>query len=215
MTIFHNIDTLDFELLIPAKIFSSFFGRLAAGVAHEIRNPLSSIKGFATYFRDRYKDIPEDHKTAEVMVQEVERLNRVIGQLLEFARPMTIQIKSMNVHTLIQHSLKMIEREASLKKIIINKEIPKTIQDAPMDVDRINQVLLNLYLNAIEAMDHGGTLDVIIDRDTQTRRLQLTIADTGQGIEKKDLIHIFDPLLLEERGGIEHRSLKVSMYVQC
>jgi len=65
-------------------------GSLAAGVAHEIRNPLSSIKGFATWFRERYRDNPEDRETAEVMIREVDRLNRVITQLLEFARPLTM-----------------------------------------------------------------------------------------------------------------------------
>ena len=67
-------------------------GSLAAGVAHEIRNPLSSLKGFATYFRERYRDNPADRETAEVMITEVDRLNRVIGQLLEFARPLTMTL---------------------------------------------------------------------------------------------------------------------------
>jgi two-component system sensor histidine kinase HydH len=66
-------------------------GRLAAGVAHEIRNPLSSIKGFATYFKERYPDRQQDQQTATIMIQEVDRLNRVVGQLLEFARPITIK----------------------------------------------------------------------------------------------------------------------------
>ena len=92
-------------------------GRLAAGVAHEIRNPLSSIKGFATYFKERYRDTPKDHQIAEIMIQEVERLDRVIGQLLEFARPMSIQEKRTNLDALIRHSLKMVEGDAGQKGI--------------------------------------------------------------------------------------------------
>ncbi|MCK7504208.1 MAG: hypothetical protein MZV70_09015 [Desulfobacterales bacterium] len=65
-------------------------GRLAAGVAHEIRNPLSSIKGFATYFRERYRENAQDAQTASILIQEVDRLNRVVGQLLEFSRPVSI-----------------------------------------------------------------------------------------------------------------------------
>ncbi|HEN20735.1 MAG TPA: PAS domain S-box protein, partial [Desulfobacteraceae bacterium] len=74
-------------------------GRLAAGVAHEIRNPLSSIKGFATYFRDRYRENSDDQATADIMIQEVDRLNRVISQLLEFARPMSIQTVTASVQS--------------------------------------------------------------------------------------------------------------------
>ncbi|MRR14412.1 PAS domain S-box protein, partial [archaeon] len=81
-----EIQHLKNEVLRKERLAS--LGSLAAGVAHEIRNPLSSIKGFATYFKERYRENPEDQRTADIMIKEVERLNRVIGQLLEFARPM-------------------------------------------------------------------------------------------------------------------------------
>ena len=77
-------------------------GRLAAGVAHEIRNPLSSIKGFATYFKERYPDRPDDQQTADIMIQEVDRLNRVVGQLLEFARPISIKPKMISLESAAQ-----------------------------------------------------------------------------------------------------------------
>jgi two-component system sensor histidine kinase HydH len=140
-------------------------GKLAAGIAHEIRNPLSSIKGFATYFGERYKEVPEDQKTAEIMVREVDRLNRVIGELLEFARPMAVQKKPTSVQTLIQHSLKMIERDAEAKNVEIASSLSPEIKEVSVDPDRINQVLLNLYLNAMDAMKGGGTLSVKLSRD--------------------------------------------------
>ncbi|MBW2180399.1 MAG: PAS domain S-box protein, partial [Deltaproteobacteria bacterium] len=88
-------------------------GRLAAGVAHEIRNPLSSIKGFATYFKERYDKKAEDENIANVMVQEVDRLNRVVSQLLEFSKPITITKKSIRMKPFIEDSLKMIEQQAA------------------------------------------------------------------------------------------------------
>jgi two-component system sensor histidine kinase HydH len=176
-------------------------GRLAAGIAHEIRNPLSSIKGFATYFRERYRDVPEDQKTAEIMVQEVERLNRVIGQLLEFARPMSVRKKLTTIQTVIQHSLKMIERDAQAKNIIIKTNLFPDIQEVSIDPDRMNQVFLNLYLNGIEAMEEGGTLSVDLHPDAGGRQIKIAVADTGTGINKEDLVHIFDPYFTTKQTG--------------
>ena len=174
-------------------------GRLAAGIAHEIRNPLSSIKGFATYFGERYKGVPEDRKTAEIMVQEVERLNRVITQLLEFARPMTVQKKPSPLEPIIQHSLRIIEREAQADNVKIETNLPDKIPHVSMEADRINQVLLNLYLNAIEAMEEGGTLRVeVVDvRDG----LKIVVSDTGKGISKEDSSRVFDPYFTTKQSG--------------
>jgi len=176
-------------------------GRLAAGIAHEIRNPLSSIKGFATYFRERYKDIPEDQKTAEIMIQEVERLNRVISQLLEFARPVKINKKPSSIHTVIQHSLKMIEREAQVNNIKISTRLSPEIKDVSIDPDRINQVLLNLYLNSIEAMGHEGTLSVELSWDENSWGARIAVSDTGVGINKENLVHVFDPYFTTKQSG--------------
>jgi len=176
-------------------------GKLAAGIAHEIRNPLSSIKGFATYFRERYKEIPEDQKTADIMVQEVERLNRVIGQLLEFARPMAIQKRSSSIENIIHHSLKMIEEQATEKNIIIKTDFSSGIKEVSIDPDSIKQVLLNLYLNAMEAMDKGGILSIEISQDEISKRIKISVSDTGVGINKADLIHIFDPYFTTKQSG--------------
>ena len=176
-------------------------GRLAAGIAHEIRNPLSSIKGFATYFKERYKEIPEDRDTAQIMVREVERLNRVIGQLLEFARPMTIKKRPISMKTVIQHSLKMIEAQARDKNIKTSVKLSSDIKEISIDPDRINQVLLNLYLNAIEAMEEGGSLMVSLSKDGSFQRVKIVISDTGIGISKEDLVHIFDPYFTTKQSG--------------
>jgi two-component system sensor histidine kinase HydH len=176
-------------------------GRLAAGVAHEIRNPLSSIKGFATYFRERYKEIPEDQRTAEIMVQEVDRLNRVISQLLDFARPLTINKRSTPLQGLIQHSLKMMEGQAREKNIKISTGLLPEIKEISIDPDKINQVLLNLYLNAIDAMEEGGALSVDVLWDEDSQRTMIRVSDNGVGISKSDLINIFDPYFTTKQSG--------------
>lgn len=176
-------------------------GRLAAGVAHEIRNPLSSIKGFAAYFRERYRDNKDDQQTADIMIQEVERLNRVVGQLLEFARPITISKKAAPVDTVIKDSLRLIRGQAAEKYIKIETDFSSIVKNIQVDTDRINQVLLNLYLNAIESMQDGGSLNVALSTDEKKKWLIIKVADNGTGIRKEDIAHIFDPYFTTKPSG--------------
>jgi two-component system sensor histidine kinase HydH len=175
-------------------------GSLAAGVAHEIRNPLSSIKGFATYFRERYADNPDDRETAETMISEVDRLNRVITRLLEFARPLTMNRLPTAIQTLIRHALRTVEGQARERGISIETDLPPEIGEIPLDADRISQVLLNLFLNSIAAMDQGGTLRVSLGR-RDDRTIRIAITDTGAGIRKEDLPRVFDPYFTTKPSG--------------
>jgi len=176
-------------------------GRLAAGVAHEIRNPLSSIKGFATYFKERYRENKDDQQTADIMIQEVERLNRVVGQLLEFAKPITISKKATSVDNVIKDSLRLIERQAAEKDIKIEPAFSSIVKKIQVGRDRINQVLLNLYLNAIESMQDGGTLNVGLSMDKERKWVIIKVTDNGTGIRKKDIAHIFDPYFTTKPSG--------------
>ncbi|MCE5262263.1 MAG: PAS domain-containing protein [Deltaproteobacteria bacterium] len=174
-------------------------GSLAAGIAHEIRNPLSSIKGFATCFRERYRDNPEDRETAEVMIREVDRLNRVITQLLEFARPLTMARVPASLPAVIRHALRMVEGDAKKKGIAVETDLAE-IGEIPLDADRMTQVFLNLYLNAIAAMDAGGFLRVSLAvQDAGTVRV--AVADTGIGIPKDALPRVFDPYFTTRSSG--------------
>jgi len=175
-------------------------GRLAAGVAHEIRNPLSSIKGFATYFGERYRDVPEDRETAEIMVQEVERLNRVVGELLEFARPMNLQKKALSLQVLLENALKIIEKQATECRIRIVTDLSPDVAPVHLDEDKMRQVFLNLYLNAIQAMDQGGVLTTMLSRN-ESGDPKIRITDTGKGIETQDLGKIFDPYFTTKPAG--------------
>lgn len=175
-------------------------GRLAAGIAHEIRNPLSSIKGFATYFGERYRDVPEDRDTAQIMVEEVDRLNRVIGELLEFARPMNIQLRETSLPELVQHAVKLVEEQARDRNITLAVHAGSEIPAVPVDPDRFNQVLLNLYLNSIQAMEDGGLLTTHIVPNGP-REVSIIVTDTGKGIPRKDLGKIFDPYFTTKPSG--------------
>jgi two-component system sensor histidine kinase HydH len=176
-------------------------GRLAAGVAHEIRNPLSSIKGFATYFRERYRDNDQDAQTASILIQEVDRLNRVVGQLLEFSRPVSILPRPVRLDRLIADIVKLVESQARARGVTVAVDIRAGMPEVRLDADRLNQVLLNLFLNGIEAMDRGGVLTVRVDEAADARRLEIRVSDTGCGIRPEDLAHIFEPYFTTKPSG--------------
>jgi two-component system sensor histidine kinase HydH len=176
-------------------------GSLAAGVAHEIRNPLSSIKGFATYFKERYRNHPQDRETAEVMIQEVERMDRVIGQLLEFARPSALNVRLHPLPDLIRHSLKLIQEDARAGKVEIRTQLPSDLPDIMMDPDKMAQVLLNLYLNALQAMSHGGIMEVRAAMDQGGSQIKIMVRDSGEGIDPAHKERVFDPYFTTKAGG--------------
>ncbi len=176
-------------------------GKLAAGVAHEIRNPLSSIKGFATYFGKRYEDKASDKEIAQIMVKEVERINRSVTQLLEFAKPMVVEKKQVDIQEMITHSLKLVDHDLKQKNIEtrVNIDTKKTIIHT--DGDRMNQVLLNLYINAIEALDAKGILEIQVKDTQKDEFIEIRVKDNGKGIDEASLDLIFDPYFTTRPTG--------------
>lgn len=174
-------------------------GNMAAGVAHEIRNPLSSIKGYATYFASRFASGSEDQKTARVMAQEVDRLNRVITELLEFARPSELKPVEIEIDTLIDNSLRLIRQDASNMRIKVESSVEDGLSTITVDTDRLSQALLNVYLNAIQSMEHGGRLTVHAGRENGEAFIE--IADTGTGIQPENLAKVFDPYFTTKPTG--------------
>jgi two-component system sensor histidine kinase HydH len=175
-------------------------GRLAGGVAHEIRNPLSSIKGLATYFGSKFAEESEDKESANVMVREVDRLNRVVSELLELARPSELKLKHADINELLAHSVRLVQQDAQAKNIEINLSTSDDVPLIQVDSDRLSQCLLNIYLNAIQAMDEGGVLSVkSLLRKNGT--IKVEIGDTGKGISPIDLKRVFDPYFTTKPSG--------------
>ena len=174
-------------------------GSLAAGVAHEIRNPLSSIKGFAVYFKERLSGNKEDEQTADVMIAETERLNRVISQLIEFARPLELKKEKVQFVELVQHTIKLIATDAQKNKISVEIDATADLPEVEVDPDKIKQVLLNIFLNSLAALKEGGklTIELLPGMDNLT----VIISDNGAGIEKADLPRIYDPYFTSKPAG--------------
>ena len=171
---------------------------LAAGVAHEIRNPLSSIKGYATYFGQRFAEGSEDRDAARVMVGEVERLNRVITDLIELARPASLRPRPTDLNTLTDDVLRLIRQDAAARDVVIHLDATPLPQ-LDIDPDRIRQALLNLCLNALDAMPEGGELAVSLKPVKGFAVLETR--DTGSGIAPAVLPHIFDPYFTTKSRG--------------
>jgi two-component system sensor histidine kinase HydH len=176
-------------------------GRLAGGVAHEIRNPLSSIKGFATYFMERSQPTDEAAEIAAILIQEVERLDRVVGQLLDFSRPTKPNRRAVGVEVFLETAFKRIGPAAEEKGVSLELAVGPDADTFVFDPDLIHQALLNLYLNALEAMPQGGRLTVAADLDNHGTCLLIGVRDTGCGISADGVNQIFDPYFTTKSTG--------------
>lgn len=174
-------------------------GSLAAGVAHEIRNPLSSIKGYATYFGSRFDEGSEDREAANIMVHEVERLNRVITDLISLSRPSDLRRTETDLNVLIKHCFGLIKQDAATHGVDLQLTTDETLPSLFVDPDRLSQAVLNICLNSLEAMQDGGTLSMRLSHTDET--VSLVIADDGKGISKEDTVRIFEPYYTTKSQG--------------
>jgi two-component system, NtrC family, sensor histidine kinase HydH len=182
---------------------STMLEEMAPVFAHEIRNPLGSIKGAAQYLKTEAVT-EEQHKLFDVIIEETNRLNAVVSQFLDYARPYTLKLKAQNVNTLVQKAVSIIAANELAGKISLVQELSDGLPEAEVDDQQLIQVILNIALNAIESMPQGGTLTLRTSK-IETRAgnaVGITIRDTGRGISKESLKSIFKPFYTtKERGA--------------
>jgi two-component system sensor histidine kinase HydH len=174
-------------------------GNLAAGVAHEIRNPLSSIKGFATYLAGKVQG--QDKDAARAMIQETDRLNRVVSELLEFARPGEMKLRDEDLAQVVERALRLVRADVTAKGIAVRFEQEEALPRVPLDPERFTQALLNLFLNAVQAMDQGGTLEISVVSAPEAGVVVLRITDTGHGMVAELVPDIFNPYFTTKSSG--------------
>ncbi len=177
----------------------SALGNLAAGVAHEIRNPLSSIKGFATFLKGKTEG--QDKEAAAMLIDEVDRLNRVVSGLLEFARPDTVTLARVDLHSIVERALRLCSPDLAAQSISLESASDPALPPLMLDEDKLTQALLNLFLNAVQAMENGGVLRVSAALDPAGGKVLLRVGDTGKGIAPEDLSSIFDPYVTTRAAG--------------
>jgi len=174
-------------------------GRMAAGIAHEIRNPLGTLRGFAQFFARRNGEDAESRQYAELMVGEVDRLNRTVSALLQFARPREPEFSPANLIELLRRTARLLEDDMAARQIDFRLDLPAEPVVFPADPDLLTQVLLNLLQNALVATEAKGEIRLGGVRDTEEARLW--VQDTGKGMSAEEREHMFDPFFTTRREG--------------
>ncbi len=176
-------------------------GHLAAGVAHEINNPLTGIIFYSdSLLKSLEKDDPRQH-SLKCIYEDAKRCGKIIKNLLAYSRQETPCQEILDLNTLLDHSLNLIRDSKVFMGVQIRKELSEKIMLIQGDRDQLGQVIVNLVLNAVDAMDQKGTMTLRTYRDKAKQKAYIEVADTGRGIPEKDLPLIFDPFFTTKAPG--------------
>lgn len=195
----YRLSRRQLELEVTRNERLTALGHMAAGVAHEIRNPLSSIKGLATYLAQKFPHDGKGVEAAQTLIGEVERLNRVVSELLEFSRPSVLKLSPGDLAEVAAQALRLSEADLKSKKIKVDFSAPEHPRPLPINAERLTQALLNLFLNAVQAMEPEGRLGVNLEEKDDG--LQLTISDSGPGLSPELMESIFTPYFTTKPSG--------------
>jgi signal transduction histidine kinase len=171
----------------------SSLGRMAAGVAHEINNPLTGILLYSSNMSKKVAPGSPLDEGLNIIIKETQRCKTIIQGLLEFARDREPQMVSSNVNDIIENALGIVDNEFHLRHVAKEVHLAKDIQKTMLDDNQIEQVLINLLLNAMQAVEENGVVTVKSAVDLEKKRIRIEITDNGCGIAAKDIKKIFDP----------------------
>lgn len=176
-------------------------GELAAGVAHEIRNPLTSIRSTIQYVQKGLSGTRRD--LVNGIIEEVDRIDQIIHGLLSFSKTSELHISDVNVREILDQTLLLLEPELHRYDITVQKHCELPDLQIPADASQLKQVFLNILLNSVQAMPNGGTITIstaeIIRQ--KSRFVYITISDTGIGIPEEELPRVFDPFYTTKETG--------------
>lgn len=174
-------------------------GRLAAGIAHEVGNPLSSISGYAQLLRLGVEAEKTQKEYLMGIESESDRIKNIIRQLLDFSRTSQVKEEAIDLHQCLNQALSLISVNKDFRSVEVVKELDSNLPNIIGDADQIEQVFLNLLLNALDAMPNGGKIWVVTRNEGQAVRIQ--ISDSGVGIESENLDKIFEPFFTTKPAG--------------
>lgn len=195
---YKGVDNLGRESILSERL--AFTGRIAAGIAHEIRNPLGNVSMAVQQLKDAFSEDSPWSKHIEVIIRNTERINFLITELLNCARPPELNIRPHDMHEVIETVLDSIRSSLSTQRIKVIEKFDSKSSIINVDREQINRVFLNVIINSVEAMPEGGTMTVStsIEEDLFVVKIQ----DTGEGIREEDIIRIFDPFFSTKPPGV-------------
>ncbi|MDH3486175.1 MAG: ATP-binding protein, partial [Myxococcales bacterium] len=183
-------------------------GEMAAGLAHEIRNPLGSIKASAQYLSEAERSPEDGREFLGIIVDEVDRLNRVVSSFLDYARPPHTDPQPIHVNAAVLRTLQLLRPECDAADVTLHVTIDQDLPQVRIDIEHLRQVLINLVQNALQAMGSGG--DIFVETRTQERFrigggahrwVQISVRDTGPGIAPGLLANLFVPFVTTKQQG--------------
>jgi two-component system NtrC family sensor kinase len=194
-----EIKKIHSQLFRSEKLAS--LGKLAAGVAHEINNPLTGILTNSSLLLEDLAENDPHREDVEVMVKETIRCREIVKRLLDFARQTKPQKKATDINALIENIILLVRNQTSFRNIRIDKNLAAGIPEIQTDTDQIQQVFINIVLNAAEAMTKSGSLTITSTLSPNRDFINISFTDTGPGISEADREKIFDPFFTTKEHG--------------
>jgi signal transduction histidine kinase len=178
-------------------------GTLTAGVAHELNNPINNIMLTAAGLQEDYEELSDVARLDMVsdLVGESERAQRIVRNLLDFARESTALLQPLNPQRLVEETLRLAANQIKLAKVKVRGEIDSNLPPLLGDFQQLTQVLLNIVLNALDAMPDGGVLTIAVCNPRGEDRIAIEFSDTGTGMPEQILSNVFDPFFTTKSGA--------------
>jgi signal transduction histidine kinase len=200
-----RLRTMSDQLVRTEKLAAA--GTLAAGIAHEVNNPLASISSLVQILQARVPADEDDERTAEtremlrVISQQIARITQVLRDMMDFARQRTPARAPLDINRVIESSIRLASFDKDFQRLSITTDFDTHVPHVCADADQLQQVFLNLLLNARDAMPEGGELRISTRHDARASEIIIEIADTGAGIAPEHLAHVFDPFYTTKPTG--------------
>jgi two-component system NtrC family sensor kinase len=192
---------LDIQKVMMQQDKMASIGRLAAGVAHEINNPLTTILTSAMLIQEDTDPADPNYQELQTIADETLRCRKIVSSLLDFARQSKPVKKRHNLNDVVKECVVLTRKQAAFNDVTLEQSLGEDLPATNMDKDQLEQAIINLILNAIEVTDPGGKVTINTKFVPETDTIELEVSDSGKGISEKDMARIFDPFFTTKESG--------------
>jgi signal transduction histidine kinase len=192
-----TLQALERQLIRAEKLATT--GALAAGIAHEVGTPLGIIRARAELLLDDLGGTGQ--KALQAIIQQIDRISSTIGQVLDISRAQPVEMRPVAASEAIASTLDLLEHRLSQQRIALDTSVPADLPPMAADANQLQQVLVNVLLNACDACSQGGSISISARVDETRRRIRWEIRDGGEGIAPENLLAVFDPFFTTKKRG--------------